>query len=86
MECEVYEQAIQFYESAILIQPKEPKWHMMIAYCYRKSANYRKSFDIYEAIHRKFPENLECKLIRLFNSRPSRASQNCIRASYASRK
>lgn len=60
MECEVYEQAIRFYESATLVQPSNPKWKMMIANCYRKSANYQKALDIYRKIHNQFPEDVEC--------------------------
>ena len=62
MECEVYEQAIRFYEGAILAQPNEPKWKMMVAACYRKSANYQKAYEIYRKIHNQFPENVECML------------------------
>jgi intraflagellar transport protein 88 len=60
VECEVYEQAVRFYEGAIVIQPNEPKWKMMLANCYRKSANFQKAFTIYKKIHNQFPENVEC--------------------------
>jgi intraflagellar transport protein 88 len=66
VECEVYEQAIQYFERATLIQPNEVKWYLMIASCNRRSGNYQKALSTYKIIHDKFPENTECiyKLIR----------------------
>jgi len=63
VECEVYEQAIRFYEGAVLVQPNNPKWKMMMASCYRKSAHFQKAFDIYRRIYNQYPENVECMSI-----------------------
>lgn len=61
VECEVYEQAVQFFERAALIQPQEVKWQLMIASCYRRSGNYQQAFENYKKIHGKFSENVECR-------------------------
>jgi intraflagellar transport protein 88 len=66
VECQVYEQAIQFFERATFIQPNEVKWHLMIASCFRQSGNYQIAFDTYKQIHSKFPDNVECKSHELF--------------------
>jgi hypothetical protein len=71
-------------------RPKEVKWQLMIASCYRRSGkicspcqfwfkcnstltvmpeklfifssgNYQQALETYKSIHRKFPENIECK-------------------------
>eukprot|EP00750_Incisomonas_marina_P016648 INCI19252.1.p1 GENE.INCI19252.1~~INCI19252.1.p1 ORF type:complete len:825 (+),score=207.15 INCI19252.1:175-2649(+) len=57
---EFYEQAITFFERAAEIQPNEVKWKLMIASCYRRMANFQHAVDLYEEIHRLYPENQEC--------------------------
>ena len=57
---EFYEQAITFFERAAEIQPNEVKWKLMIASCYRRMANFQHAVDLYEEIHRQYPENQEC--------------------------
>lgn len=57
---EFYEQAITFFERAAEIQPNEVKWKLMIASCYRRMANFQHAVDLYEQIHREYPENQEC--------------------------
>ena len=57
---QVSEKAIGYFERAALMQPDDVKWQLMIASCYRRSGNYHKALDTYKAIHRKFPENIEC--------------------------
>lgn len=57
---EFYEQAITFFERAAEIQPGEVKWKLMIASCYRRMANFQHAVDLYEEIHRQYPENQEC--------------------------
>ncbi|XP_069747454.1 intraflagellar transport protein 88 homolog isoform X2 [Narcine bancroftii] len=61
------EKAIQYFERAVLIQPTQVKWRLMVASCYRRSGNYQKALETYKDIHRKFPENIECLrfLVRL---------------------
>nr|XP_057939068.1 intraflagellar transport protein 88 homolog isoform X3 [Doryrhamphus excisus] len=67
VQTQLYEKAIQYFERAILVQPSEVRWQLMVASCYRRSGNYQKSLDTYKEIHRKFPENVECLrfLVRL---------------------
>lgn len=33
----------------------------MVAACQRRSGNYQQALEEYKAIHRKFPEDVECK-------------------------
>jgi intraflagellar transport protein 88 len=61
VECEVYEQAIQFFERAAMIQPNDVKWQLMVASCYRRSGNYQQALDTYKKINDRFPENVECE-------------------------
>merc|ERR1719356_58224 len=60
IEMQVSEKAIGYFERAALMQPNEVKWHLMIASCYRRAGNYHKALETYKAVHRKFPENVEC--------------------------
>ncbi|KAJ3218670.1 Intraflagellar transport protein 88 [Clydaea vesicula] len=60
VDCEIYDQAVQFFERAALIQPSESKWQLMIASCFRRNGNYQKAFENYKKIHEKFPDNVEC--------------------------
>lgn len=57
---EVYDKAIQFFERAAQIQPREVKWQLMVASCYRRRGEYATSKRLYEDIHRRHPENTEC--------------------------
>ncbi|RHW67832.1 intraflagellar transport protein 88 [Trypanosoma brucei equiperdum] len=57
---EVYDKAIQFFERASQIQPQEVKWQLMVASCHRRRGDYVQAKRLYEALHRKYPENLEC--------------------------
>lgn len=45
----------------ILFRPGEVKWQLMVASCYRRSGNYQRALETYRAIHRKFPDNMECE-------------------------
>eukprot|EP00761_Pharyngomonas_kirbyi_P013291 gb/GECH01013318.1/.p1 GENE.gb/GECH01013318.1/~~gb/GECH01013318.1/.p1 ORF type:complete len:738 (+),score=195.78 gb/GECH01013318.1/:1-2214(+) len=57
---EIYEQALVYFERASHIQPNEPKWQLLMASCHRKTGNYQQAKELYEQIHRKNPENVEC--------------------------
>jgi intraflagellar transport protein 88 len=57
---ELYEKAIQFFERASQIQPAEVKWRLMVTSCYRRMGSYPKALELYEEIHRDYPDNLEC--------------------------
>jgi intraflagellar transport protein 88 len=57
---EVYDKAMHFFERAAQIQPHEVKWQLMVASCHRRRGEYPQAKRMYEEIHRKYPENLEC--------------------------
>jgi intraflagellar transport protein 88 len=57
---ELYERAVHFFERAAQIQPKEVKWRLMVASCYRRMGSYQKSLKLYEDIYQEYPENIEC--------------------------
>ncbi|XP_070567544.1 intraflagellar transport protein 88 homolog isoform X4 [Ptychodera flava] len=61
------EKAIHYFERAAVIQPNQVKWQLMIASCHRRSGNYQQALETYKAIHKRFPENIECLkfLVRL---------------------
>lgn len=67
IEMQVVERALVYFEKATLIQPNDPKWQMMVAGCHRRTGNLHKALTLYQDIHKKFPENVECLrfLIRL---------------------
>ncbi|CAL8240475.1 unnamed protein product [Merluccius merluccius] len=67
IETQFCEKAIQYFERAMLIQPTQVKWQLMVASCYRRSGNYHRALETYKDIHHKFPENIECLrfLVRL---------------------
>eukprot|EP00939_MAST-03C_sp_MAST-3C-sp1_P001545 g1545.t1 len=60
VKSEFYEKAIAFFERAAEIQPDEVKWRLMVTSCFRRMGNYQKALELYEAINRDYPENLEC--------------------------
>ncbi|GMR61673.1 hypothetical protein PMAYCL1PPCAC_31868 [Pristionchus mayeri] len=60
LDAQFAEKAITYFEKAALMQPSEIKWHMMIASCTRRAGNYQKAFELYKAIHNKFPSHLPC--------------------------
>lgn len=57
---ENYEKAVEFFERAALIQPKEVKWRLMVASCYRRMNMFQQALDLYEDINKKNPDNIEC--------------------------
>lgn len=69
VDCEVYEQAIVFFERAMVIQPLQVKWQLMIASCYRRSGNYQQAFETYKKIHSKFPDDVECMVLIDYRSK-----------------
>ena len=42
-------------------RPGQVKWQLMIASCYRRSGNYQQALETYKKIHKRFPDNVECK-------------------------
>ncbi|KAM7308163.1 intraflagellar transport protein 88 homolog isoform X1 [Ixodes scapularis] len=67
IESQLFEKAIKYFEKAAIIQPAQVKWQLMVASCHRKSGNYQNALQTYKAVHRKFPDNIECLrfLVRL---------------------
>ncbi|EPY42100.1 intraflagellar transport protein IFT88 [Angomonas deanei] len=57
---EVYDKAIQFFERASQIQPQEVRWPLMIASCHRRRGDVVQAKRLYEQVHRKNPDNVEC--------------------------
>lgn len=57
---EMYEQALPFFSRAAEVQPKEVKWLLMVASCYRRMAAYPQALKTYEDVHRQHPHDQEC--------------------------
>lgn len=57
---ESYEKAVEYFERAAQVQPKEVKWRLMVASCYRRMNLFQQALDMYENIHRDHPDNIEC--------------------------
>lgn len=57
---EVYEKAIEFFTMASMMQSREVKWKLMITSCYRRMGQYQKAYELYEEVHERYPENVEC--------------------------
>jgi len=57
---ENYEKAVEFFERAAMIQPKEVKWKLMVASCYRRMNLFQQALELYEDINEKNPDNIEC--------------------------
>ena len=57
---ENYEKAAEYFERASVIQPKEVKWRLMVASCYRRMNMFQQALDLYEDINQKNPDNIEC--------------------------
>ncbi|KAM9802852.1 intraflagellar transport protein 88 homolog isoform 7-T8 [Syngnathus typhle] len=62
VQTQLYEKAIHYFERAILMQPSKVRWQLMVASCQRRSGNSQKALETCKEIHRKFPEDLQCKL------------------------
>lgn len=66
---QVVEKAQVYYEKASLIQPNEPKWRLLSAGCHRRTGNLHRALTLYQDIHQRFPDNVECLkfLVRICN-------------------
>lgn len=67
IELQVVEKAQVYFEKASVMQPLEPKWRLMVAGCHRRTGNLHRALTLYQDIHQRFPENVECLrfLVRL---------------------
>lgn len=57
---EMYDEAIKYFTKATEVQPDEVKWKLMVASCYRRLGDLKKSFSLYKNINKQFPDNIEC--------------------------
>lgn len=57
----VPEKALPFFKKATTISPNEPKWHLLVASCYKKTGNHQKAVEVYKKLHKENPDNIECK-------------------------
>mmetsp|Transcript_25657 Transcript_25657/g.22679 ORF Transcript_25657/g.22679 Transcript_25657/m.22679 type:complete len:127 (+) Transcript_25657:1653-2033(+) len=57
---DLYEKACHYFERASQIQPKEVKWKLMVASCYRRMGILQKALKLYEDINNEHPDNIEC--------------------------
>lgn len=56
---EMYEEAIDYFERAALVQPSEVKWQLMVTSCYRRLGDLHKALELYQKIHAIHPDNIE---------------------------
>lgn len=56
----MFEKAIQYFERAYQIQPKEVKWQLMIASCYRRMNLFNEALKVYEEIYEENQDNIDC--------------------------
>ena len=55
-----FEKAITYFERASQIQPKEVKWQLMIASCYRRMNLFNEALKVYEEIYEENQDNIDC--------------------------
>lgn len=55
-----FEKAITYFERASQIQPKEVKWQLMIASCYRRMNLFQEALKVYEEIYEENQDNIDC--------------------------
>lgn len=60
VKSDMYEKAVGFFERAAEIEPHEVKWRLMVASCYRRVGSFLRAKELYEAIHKEKPQNVEC--------------------------
>jgi intraflagellar transport protein 88 len=59
IELQIAEKAIGFFEKAVLNNPNDSYFLLRVAGSYRK-INSQKSLQLFQQIHEKFPENIDC--------------------------
>lgn len=60
IDLQVAENAVAYYEKAVLATPNNPQFLLRIASCLRRIGNSTKSLSLYQEILKQFPENVEC--------------------------
>ena len=56
----MYEKAVGFFERASQVEPRDVRWRLMVASCWRRIGSFQKALKLYEEINNKHPDNLEC--------------------------
>ena len=56
---EAYDKALQFFQRASEIEPREVKWQLMVGSCHRRRGDSAAAKEVYENIHLKYPDNAE---------------------------
>lgn len=59
IDLQVAENAISFYERAVLAVPNSPHFLLRIAGCFRRIGNSQKSLRLFQNIVKQFPENID---------------------------
>lgn len=54
-----FHKAAQFFEVASKTNPRDLKWKLMIASCYRRMDKLQKALDLYKEVHEKDQDNME---------------------------
>lgn len=49
---EMYEQAIEYFQRAAVVQPSEVKWRLMVTSCYRRLGDFYKALELYQQVCR----------------------------------
>ena len=57
---EMFEKSIYYFNIAAEIQPRETKWQIMVANCYRKLGDKTKAFTLLRHIHNIYPADVDC--------------------------
>ncbi|XP_055309394.1 intraflagellar transport protein 88 homolog [Sitodiplosis mosellana] len=60
IDLQVAENAITYYEKAVLATPNSPHFLLRIAGCLRRIGNSQKSLNLFQDILKQFPENADC--------------------------
>jgi intraflagellar transport protein 88 len=47
---EMYEQAIEYFQRAALVQPSEVKWQLMVTSCYRRLGDFHRALELYQKV------------------------------------
>jgi intraflagellar transport protein 88 len=56
----MFEKAVEYFQHASQVQPAEVKWKLLVAGCYRRMQSYSQALDLYRAVYKKDPKNIEC--------------------------
>ncbi|OHT11609.1 TPR Domain containing protein [Tritrichomonas foetus] len=57
---QMYDNALKYFERAALIAPKEPRYQLMVASCYRSMDCKQEALEVYERVIQMDPMNKQC--------------------------